>query len=123
MLSKKIPITITLLTCISYTNAEMISFGDNLKFDKESILVLKNPTRVTFVAYTTLEENKILKSNISVNCKNQTFYFNGGDTIVNNDLEYVSSFLKPPNLPTKENASDLIKDSLPHVIYLIYCPK
>lgn len=123
MLSRKIPIILTLLSCISNTNAEMLPFGDNVQFDKESVLVLKNPARVTFIAYTKLDENRMLKSNFTVNCKNQTFYFNGGDTIVNNELKYLSSFSIPPNLPTKQNASDLTKNSLPHVVYLVYCPK
>lgn len=111
------------LSTTPYANGELVSYGDNLKFDKDSILVLKNPTRVTLTIYYNLEENKLYKSNIVVNCSNQTFYSNGLDSLVDRNLKFLSSVPISEATPTKQNPSDLTKNSLPHVIYLMHCLK
>ena len=123
MTFRKILLIFFFLSNISCANAELVPYGDNLQFDKDSILILKNPTRVTFTIYYNLEDNKFYKSNIVVNCSNQTFYSNGLDSYVDQNLKYISSVPISTATPTKDNPSDLTKYSLPHVMYLMHCLK
>lgn len=119
---KKLLVVFSLLGCASYSNAELVQYGDDLQYDDESILLLKNPPRVAFTTYYKLEANKFLKSNIVLNCDTQTYYSSGANSILDKNFKYLYSF-STKDTPTKDHPRDLTKYSLPHLIYELHCTK
>lgn len=107
----------------SALQAKLIEHSNGLYVDIDSILVLKNPSRVTFTTYYKIDNSKYIKSHTVLDCNNQTYYSTDNNTLVNKNFEYIISIPITEGVPTKEKPRDLVKYSLPHTMYETVCPK